>query len=102
MAVAVELIFQGPKATIENYKASLTQMNATPGGPHPDPDCLFHWMTDIEGGFKVIDVWSGTPEFKKFAADKIGPISAGLGMPEPHITYIDVDSYLTAGSPTPI
>ena len=98
MAVALELTFQGPNATLANYKKALQKMNATAGGPHPDPDCLFHWATDIPGGFKVTDVWTGRPEFDRFAAEKIGPIGAEIGMPPPNITEIDIDSYLTAGS----
>jgi hypothetical protein len=102
MAIAVEAIFQGPNATLDNYKQALTKMGATPGGPHPDPDCLFHWATDIVGGFKVTDVWTGKAEFDKFAAEKIGPVSADLGMSPPQVTFIDVDSYLTSGGPSPL
>src|SRR5262245_8934057 len=102
MAIAFEIIFEGEGATLDNYKEALTKMGATPGGPHPDSDCLFHWATDIVGGFKVIDVWTGQAEFDKFAKDKIGPVSKQVGMPMPKVTPIDVDSYLTSGSPTPL
>jgi hypothetical protein len=103
MAVAVEAIFQGPKATLENYMKGLKILNCAPGGPHPDPDCLFHWATDIVGGgFKVIDVWTGQAEFQRFAETKLAAVAAKTGMPQPQTTFIDVDSYLTSGSPSPL
>jgi hypothetical protein len=92
------ITFEGEQATLENYRKSIEQMGGAPGGPHPDPDCLFHWVTDIPGGFRVTDVWTGRPEFDRFAETKVGPVSAALGMPAPQITEIDVDNYLTAGS----
>lgn len=59
-------------------------------------------MTDIVGGFKVTDVWTGRAEFDRFAAEKIGPVSAEVGVPQPQLTYIDVDTFLTGGSPSPL
>jgi hypothetical protein len=98
MARAFVITFQGDTATLDNYRKSLTKLGCAPGGPHPDPDCLFHWATDIENGFRVTDVWTDKPEFERFIKNKVGPVSAQLGMPEPQVTEIDVDAYLTAGS----
>ena len=36
-------------------------------------------------------------EFERFAQEKIGPVSAEVGMPQPQIKFIDVANYLTAG-----
>ena len=97
MAVAVEVNFDGAGATLENYIKSLKILGATPEGPHPDPDCLFHWVTVTGGGLRVIDVWTSKAEFEAFAP-KIEAASDELGMPKPQVNYIDVANYLTAGS----
>jgi len=98
MAIAAEVTFHGPGATLENYKKSLTILGATPEGPHPDAACLFHWVTDIGGGFQVTDVWKTKEAFDKFVAEKVGPAGEQLGMPKPQIKFIDVDNFCTAGS----
>jgi hypothetical protein len=43
MAVALELSYNGPGATSANYNQLLQRLGVSPGGRHPDPDCLFHW-----------------------------------------------------------
>ena len=43
MAIAVELTYRGPGATAEGYNKVLSDAGITPGGSHPDPECLFHW-----------------------------------------------------------
>ena len=53
MAIAVEVSFHGHGATLENYKKTITLMGATPGGPHPGPGCLFHWITEVGGGLDL-------------------------------------------------
>jgi len=35
---------------VENYKKQLVLLGAIPGGPHPAPGCLFHWITETGGG----------------------------------------------------
>lgn len=98
MAVAVEVAFHGQGATLENYKKGLTLMGATPGGPHPDPSCLFHWATESGGGVHVTDVWKTKEAFETFATTKVEPTSKQVGLPKPQIKFIDVASFLTAGS----
>jgi hypothetical protein len=98
MAVAVEVAFNGQGATLENYKKGLAVMGASPGGKHPDPSCLFHWATESGGGVHVTDVWKSKEAFEKFAADKIGPSAAEAGLPKPQVKFVDVGSFLTAGS----
>ncbi len=97
MAIAVEVKFNGAGATLENYIKSLKILGAVPEGPHPDEDCLFHWVTEVGGGLRVIDVWTSKAEFEDFVP-KVGAAGSQLGMPEPTVTYIDVANYLTAGS----
>jgi hypothetical protein len=98
MTVAVEVAFHGHGATLENYKKSLTLLGATPGGPHPDPSCLFHWAAETGGGVHVTDVWKTKQAFETFAADKLASVMQEVGIPEPQIKFIDVASFLTTGS----
>src|SRR3954454_19740259 len=97
MAIAVEVSFQGSDATLQKYLRQIELMGATPEGSHPDPGCLFHWITEVDGGLKVTDVWNAKDEFERFAQEKIGPVSAEVGMPQPQVKFIDVANYLTAG-----
>ena len=97
MAIAVEAAFNGHGATLENYKKAVQKMGATPGGPHPDPGCLFHWVTQTGGGLLVTDVWKSKQQFETFAAEKIGPIGDEVGLPRPHIKFVEVASFNTAG-----
>jgi hypothetical protein len=97
MAIAVEVTFNGPGATLENYIKSLKILGAVPEGPHPDEDCLFHWVTQTPGGLRVIDVWTSKAEFDDFVP-KVGAAADELGMPKPTVNYIDVANFLTAGS----
>jgi hypothetical protein len=94
MAIAVEVAFRGQGATLENYFKSIEIMGAAPEGRHPDPGCLFHWVTQTGGGFDVTDVWQTR---EQFAREKIGPVGEQLGMPQPQIKFVDVATFLTAG-----
>ena len=47
MAIAIQLTFHGPGGRLENYDNSVADMGGTPGGPHPDPACLFHWAAGM-------------------------------------------------------
>ena len=101
MAVAFELSFNGHDATIEKYFAAIQIMGTVPGGKHPDPQCLFHWVRDTGGGFQVTDVWTSAEAFQHFAETKIGPVSDQVGLPRPappRPTPIEVVNFLTAGA----
>jgi hypothetical protein len=96
MAVAVEVTFHERDA-LENYMKSLKLLGCTPGGPHPDPNCLFHWAADSSDGVHVTDVWKTKDAFEAFATDKLGPVMEEVGIAKPEIKFIEVDSVLTAG-----
>jgi hypothetical protein len=98
MAIAVEATFHGPGLTIDKYFESLKLLGAVPEGPHPDPSCLFHWVEATPNGYRVTDVWKDKPAFEKFVEEKVGPVSAQLGAPQPQLKYFDVANYATAGS----
>lgn len=95
MAVAVVLEFSG--ATLDQYDQVIEKMGFSPGGPGA-PGGLFHWVTATDDGIRVTDVWTDRETFDKFAEEKIGPITAEVGVPgPPQITFYDVHNHLTAG-----
>ncbi|MCA1644885.1 MAG: hypothetical protein LC797_05225 [Chloroflexi bacterium] len=95
MAVAVVLEFQD--GTLEQYDEVISKMGFSPGGPG-SPGGLFHWVTKTDSGLRVTDVWDSRQAFDKFAQEKIGPITAEVGIPEPpKATFYEVHNYITAG-----
>jgi len=63
-----------------------------------DPGCLFHWATERGDGLTVTDVWTSQEAFEGFAAGKLGSVMEEVGIAKPEIKFVDVASYLTAGS----
>lgn len=95
MPVAVVMEFSG--ATLEQYDQVIERMGFTPGGAGA-PGGMFHWVTATDDGIRVTDVWKTREQFDAFAGEKIGPITAEVGIPSPpQITYHDVHNHLTAG-----
>lgn len=95
MAVGVVLEFTG--GTLEQYDQVVAKMGFTPGGTGA-PAGLFHWVTATDDGIRVTDVWETREAFDAFAEEKIGPITAEVGIPgPPTITYYDVHNHLFAG-----
>jgi hypothetical protein len=95
MAVAFDATYSGDGATIENYRKILSSMSVSPGGKHPGNGCLFHWATEIPGGFRVTDVWESREQFDEFL-QRLGPTADAAGVPEPEIEFFEVANYLTA------
>ena len=54
-------------------------------------------MADANG-FVVTDVWKDRAAFDKFIREKIGPAAEQVGMPQPHLKFIEVANFCTAGS----
>ena len=95
MAIAVQQDFPG--GTLAQYDEVVKKMGFHPGGPGAKGG-LFHWVTKTDGGIRVVDVWESRDQFEKFAAEKIGPISAQVGVTAPpKITFFEVHNYLTKG-----
>ncbi len=90
MAIAVELTYRGPEATVEGYNKILSDAGITPGGSHPDPECLFHWATEVPGGFRVTDVWTSREKWDAFEATGL---PGQLGTPTKD--FYEVVNYLT-------
>jgi len=67
MAIAVETVFQGAGATAKNYDEAIKKMGCFPGGRHPDPGCLFHWVrVEAPNKLHVIDVWKSKEYWELF------------------------------------
>jgi hypothetical protein len=95
MAIGVQQDF--PQATLAQYDEVVKKMGFRPGGPGA-PGGLFHWVTKTGDGIRVVDVWESREQFEKFAAEKVGPLSAEVGLSAPpKITFFEVHNYLTKG-----
>ena len=97
MAVAVEFNTPGAQATLDKYFELIKIMGTNPEGAHPDPGCLFHWVTSAPGGLRGADVWRTEEEFNSFAAEKLGPMSDQVGLPRTQTKIVEVGNFLTAG-----
>jgi len=89
MAVGLILEFMG--STLDQYDQILEKMDL--GGKVP-PGAIFHWAAATDDGWRAIDVWEDRATFDKFAEEKIGPISAEVGAPQPEITEYAVHNML--------
>ena len=95
--MAIGVIQDLPGATIAQYDEVIKRMGFQPGGPGA-PGGLFHWVTKTPDGMRVIDVWESREAHEKFAAEKIRPITAAVGIPAPgKVEFFEVHNYLTNG-----
>jgi len=90
MAVGLILDFEG--GTLDQYDQVLEKMEL--GGKTP-PGGIFHWVAKTDDGFRVVDVWESQEIFDKFAEEKIGPLSAEVGLGEPKVTAYEVHNTLS-------
>ena len=95
MAIAVVMDFVG--GTLAQYDEVIGKMGFVPGGPGA-PGGLFHWVAKTDEGIRVTDVWDSREQFDAFAGEKIGPLTAEVGVPAPPtVTILDVHNFLTKG-----
>lgn len=95
--MAVAIVMEFPDGTLEQYDEVVSKMGLTPGGAGP-PESLFHWVTETDDGIRVTDVWVSKAAFDQFAEEKIGPITAEVGVPgPPTVTVHEVHNHHTAG-----
>ena len=100
MAIAVEVTTDSP---LDDYYEGVKKLGGSPGGPHPDPACLFHWVTELDGGgWRVTDVWETKEQALEFIQGRVAPIMEEIGGSEPQVRFIEVASILTAGQPVPV
>jgi hypothetical protein len=90
--MAVALILDFKDGTLDQYDQVIEKMDL--GGQVPD-DAQFHWVTATDDGIRVVDVWDSREAFDKFAEEKIGPLTAEVGMPNPpEIKEVPVHNFL--------
>jgi hypothetical protein len=89
--MAVGLIVEFKGSTLDQYDQIVEKMDL--GGKVP-PGAIFHWAAATDDGWRAIDVWEDRATFDKFAEEKIGPISAEVGAPQPEITEYAVHNML--------
>jgi hypothetical protein len=95
MAIGVQQDFPG--ATLAQYDQVIQKMGFRPKGTGA-PGGLFHWVAKTDSGIRVTDVWESREQFEKFAAEKIGPITAQVGINvAPKTTFFEIYNYLTKG-----
>ena len=72
MTTAIIQEFEG--ATLDQYDRIIDKMGITPGGKHPEPGCLFHWVAQTDSGLTIdFSVLSGED------LDALGRIAEKLG-----------------------
>ena len=92
MTIAVIQEFDG--ATLEQYDRVIDKMGITPGTGHPDPGCLFHWVTHTDTGLRIVDVWQTREQFDTWINDQVVPNALEAGFPHPpQNTFHDVHAY---------
>jgi steroid delta-isomerase-like uncharacterized protein len=95
MAIGVTVDFEG--ATLAQYDAAIANAGMAPGG-QGGPGCLFHWVAQTPGGFRVTDVWETREQFEAFAASHIMPSVAAAGLTAPpRIEFSEVHNHFTPG-----
>ena len=95
MPIAVQLDFK--QSTLDQYDQVVKLMGFEPGG-RGAPGGLFHWVTAIDDGFRVTDVWETREVFEQFAVEHIVPLAQQAGLQrEPEITFFEIHNHLTAG-----
>ena len=93
MTIAVQLDFPG--ATLEQYDHGLEWLGLLPGGPAARGQ-LFHWVTAIDDGVRVMDVWESREAFESFMETRVLPVLPEIGVSEPHeddMQFFDVHNY---------
>jgi len=94
VTVAVQLEFHG--ATIDHYEQINERIGSLPGGPARTHE-LFHWVTETDDGFRVVDVWESREAFEQFQSQKLAPIYEEIGVQPPEIEFFEVYNYLAGG-----
>ncbi len=95
--MAVAMVLKFPGGTLGQCDEVIAKMGYEPGGAGA-PHGLFHWVTATDDGIQITDVWDSKEAAERFAAKRIGPVTAEVGVPgPPEITLHEVHNYLTAG-----
>jgi hypothetical protein len=87
-------VMRFPGGTREQYDQVIEKMGLN--GQSPE-NAVFHWAAITDDGIVVTDVWESAEAFEAFAQEKIGPLTAEAGLPEPQIEHHEVHNTI----PTP-
>ena len=49
-------------------------------GNDPQPGCIVHTATEVDGGVRIVDVWESQQAIQEFFDAKLGPAFAKLGL----------------------
>jgi hypothetical protein len=90
MAIARE--FHGKGWTGEQYDALIDRMSL---GGHSAPGVLFHWAAISDEGVHAVDVYESREAADRLVQEKVGPISAELGLAPPEIREYEVRNHLS-------
>ena len=91
MTIGVQLDF--PSATLEQYDQALEWLGLLPGGPAA-PGQLFHWVTAIDNGIRLIDVWESRQAFDSFLETRVLPVLPEVGVANPpEIQFFEVHNH---------
>jgi hypothetical protein len=91
MAVGVQVDYRD--VSLEQYDEVVEIMGLLPGGPPPS-GVIFHCVTNIGEGIRIIDVWESREAFEAFQEDEIAPIFQKLGVSDPpQTTFFGVHNY---------
>ena len=91
MAVAVLMNFPGGGS--DAYDRVLEKMGLTDG--RTPEGAQYHVAGEVDGGFRVVDVWDSAEQFQRFADEQIGPLTAEEGFPPPDVSMWEVHNTLT-------
>ena len=77
--MAVGVLMNFPGGSNDAYDRVIEKMGLSDGTP-PE-GAQFHVAGEIDGGFRVVDVWDSAEQFQRFADEQIGPIRKRSGSP---------------------
>lgn len=77
--MAVAVILEHPGATLDDYERVLAALGLA-GTPYGAPGMLFHWAAAVEGGIRVVDVWSDRDVAEAFVRDRLVPAARANGL----------------------
>jgi hypothetical protein len=91
MAVAVLMNFPG--GGNDAYDRVIQKMGLSDGTP-PD-GAHYHVAGEVDGGYRVVDVWESAERFRQFAEEQIGPLTAEEGFPPPEVSIWEVHNTMS-------
>ena len=91
MAVAVLMNFEG--GDNDAYDRVIQKMGLSDGTP-PD-GAHYHVAGEVDGGYRVVDVWESAERFQQFAEEQIGPFSQEEGFPPPEVSIWEVHNTMS-------